>query len=674
MNLRTAKTIFFKELLDTLRDKRTLIAMLGVPVVLYPALFIFGAQAMVVQQDTLVKTPSRVVVQASDPQVVQWISGMPMIQLAEAKFPSESMFAGEIDAIIVAQGNTSAMLQLGTPAKIDIQYDATEPASREAQRRLSKGLEKHFERLLNERIAARGLPADFALPLKIGSKDIAPPAKSTGTILGMILPMIMVVMLGVGAFYPAIDITAGEKERGTFETLLSTPTTKLEIVFGKFLTIFLLSLLTGVLNLASLTLTFAFQLTQIQDSIGAFEIHLPAATVALIFLLMAPLAFFISAAMMSIAVLARNFKEAQNFVTPFFAVIMFPSMFASLPGVKLTAAMQLAPIANVALLFKDLMTGKSDVQSVFVVLVSTAVYAVLALLFAAWVFQREEVILSEDRGIPLTLRRSEFTPEPAPSMGLALFLFALVFILIFYLGTYVQSQNAISGTLITQWGIILAPTVVILWFVRVDIVRALSLRLPSFGASVATLLMALAWVVLILQISIWQNRVLPMPEEMARQMEELLQLDNPDVSIVLILFAFALSPAICEDALCRGALFSGLRRRMPDWVAVLAVAALFGLLHMVVYRVLTTAISGAVLGYIVWRSRSLYASIAAHFINNAVALLASTGQLPQSVGVLWTDERYQKSGLPVPALLGALAVFGAGVVLMEWTARRNRAA
>ncbi len=183
----------------------------------------------------------------------------------------------------------------------------------------------------------------------------------------MILPLIMVLMIAVGAFYPAVDLTAGEKERGTFETLLSTPTSKIEIVAGKFLTVFALAMTTGILNLASMAATFILLASQIQPLLGGqinFEVHLPFQAFFIILFVMVPLAFFISAVMMSVAVMTRSFKEAQNYVTPVFMAIMLPGVFAGMPGAELTAANQFIPIYNVVLLFKDLMTGEAGFNAV----------------------------------------------------------------------------------------------------------------------------------------------------------------------------------------------------------------------------------------------------------------------------------------------------------------------
>ncbi len=666
MNFRRARTIFLKELVVMLRDRRTLLAMIGVPVVLYPLLFIFGSQAALLQRDKLERSMSRIAVApGTDPEVLAWLEQIPMVSVLQSITAADDLYAGAVDAVLIPKGPVESALAEGGSLHIEIRYDAAESGSRQAVRRLEEGLSEEGERLLNSRLRARGLHQDFVHPIHVSSTNVASAAKTTGSILGMILPMVMVLMLGVGAFYPAIDLTAGEKERGTFETLLSTPTATAEIVYGKFLAVFCLSVLAGLLNLGSLLATLAFQLAQMESSAQALQISLPFGSVLLIALILLPLALLISAVMMSVAMFARSFKEAQNFMTPFFILILFPALFAAIPGTELTPALQFAPIANVALLFKSLMTEPADAETVLAVFLSTAAYAVLALMAAVWMFQREEIILAEERGLPITLRRSAYVPRSEPTPGMAVFLFALALLLIFYAGTYVQSRALIGGLLVTQWLLILAPTILFLWYTRVDLVSALSLHRPSASAFLGGVVAAMAWAVLVVQLSYWHNRVFPMPEQLAREMARIVEGRESGLAFWTLILAAAVSPAICEETLFRGAIFSGLRARLPGWAAILLVGILFGILHISIHRILITAASGVFLGYLVYRSGSLFTSIAAHFLINGAALLMATRLEP-----LLDAWRIEQRGIPWWVLLVAAAVFALGIYAVERGARK----
>ncbi len=677
MNARIALTIYLKELLDTLRDKRTIIAMIGVPVVLYPVLFIVASQVAIIQQSKIEEAVSKVALLPSESALAtEWIKSLPRVELATPDDPAAALAAGEIDAIVHVPETLEADLAENRSAAVKVSFDQTEGSSREAADRIEAALTETSRVLLNQRLAAEGLPETFARPVAVERENVAPPKKATGAIIGSVLPLLMVVMLGVGAFYPAIDLTAGEKERGTFETLLSTPASKLEIVTGKFLAVFTLSVLTGLLNLASMTATLAFQFSQMvgqlrgSGELGTVDfVRIAPEAIAAIVLVLIPLGFFISAVMLTIALFARSFKDAQNLVTPFFLAIIMPAMIGVVPDVDLSRATQFIPIANVALLFRDLLKGTATLDMVFVVFLCTAVYALLALVVAAWMFQREEVILSEEKGIPLTFKRDAFAPRSVPTPGLALGLFGVVMLLIFYAGSYAQTRNIHIGLAITQYALILAPVVGVLWFARIDLRSALNLRAPHPVGALGTVVFAIGWVVVSLQLAMWQSRILPLPEGFA-VIEQMLYGGDEPVSIWLLFLVIAVSPAICEEVLFRGALLSSMRDRIPAWAVILAVGVLFGMFHLSIHRFVPTALSGIMLTYLAYRTGSIFPAMIAHFIVNGTLLLIGAGKVPSAVAdfVKGLDGA---SGLPVWLFAGGILVAIAGICLVEFSARAN---
>ena len=671
MNTRIVLTILRKELLDMLRDRRTLIAMIAVPVLLYPVLFLGFSQIMLIQHERMEEQPAIVALEGDRPLLRSWLQETPLIELRPSPDPQADLLDGNLHAVVRVPDNAADILAEGGTVPINVFYDGTDTMSHRAATRLQDALQDKLDEILDARVREAGLPEAYARPLDIDRTNWAPAARTAGNLLGIVLPVIMVLMLGVGAFYPAVDLTAGEKERGTFEALLSTPTSKLEIVTGKFLTVFILSMLTGLLNLGSMLATFAFQFGHLEQELGELEFRLGLETALLILVALVPLAFFISAIMMSVAVFARTFKEAQNFVTPFFILITIPPALVALPGVQLGPVTQFVPIANVALLFKELMMGMVPAEQVFAVLLSTTAYALLALLAAAWIFQREEVVLSEDKGIPLTLRRDHLTPRTYPTPGLSLFLFGLCLVLLFYAGTYAQYRNIFIGLLITQWIIILAPVLLLFWYTRINLRTSLLLHRPDPASLGASALVGLTWVLLIIQIGYWHNLILPVPDEMARYMESLFDVQQTGVNVWTLLLIVAVSPAICEEVLHRGALLSGLRQKLPSWAVVLAVGILFGLFHLSIYRLIPTALSGVLLTYLVIRSGAIWHGMLVHLLVNASAILLATQTVPAPVLGFLEEADIERRGLPWWLLAIAVTGFAASICLFEWTVRRR---
>ncbi len=181
-----------------------------------------------------------------------------------------------------------------------------------------------------------------------------------GSVWSRLFPFLLVMMSLTGAFYPAIDFCAGEKERGTMETLLISPASRAEIVMGKFLTVMLASVMTALLNLLSMGLT-GLQLASQVGALAADGGRRAAAAVLApptlqaafwMVLLLIPLAAFFSAVCLSLAVLARSMKEGQYYMTPLYLVCL-PLVFLTLaPGIELDLFYSLVPITGVALLLR----------------------------------------------------------------------------------------------------------------------------------------------------------------------------------------------------------------------------------------------------------------------------------------------------------------------------------
>ena len=209
----------------------------------------------------------------------------------------------------------------------------------------------------------------------------------------------MVILLCMtGGMYPAMDLTAGEKERGTMETILSSPIPRLDLVLGKFFLVLTASLVTAALSVVSMGVSFwgmqnmkSLDLSKNPDAAG-MQLHIGFTAVLSVFLMALPLAVLFSAGLITISLFAKSYKEAQSYVSPLMILVIVPAVAAMLPGIELTSKLALIPILNVSLLCKELVTGTYHWNFIALIFLSTCVYAAIALFLAVKMFQREDVL------------------------------------------------------------------------------------------------------------------------------------------------------------------------------------------------------------------------------------------------------------------------------------------
>ena len=247
--------------------------------------------------------------------------------------------------------------------------------------------------IVAKRLMEKELPPGFASPVKIRPKRLPGPGILV-KILSQILPYMILIFAFLGAMYPAIDLGAGEKERGTLETLLVAPVSRLSIVLGKFGVILVAALVSAVL--ATISLSVSLQLgifsTLSMVSGGSFSFSIPEALAAL--LMIVPISCIFAALLLALSIFAKSFKEGQSYASPLQMVIIMPAFISFVPGVKLDWIMASIPVVNVSLALKEIFTGNLDQHwaHVGVIFLSTSIFAGLLLWFATWWFQREQVL------------------------------------------------------------------------------------------------------------------------------------------------------------------------------------------------------------------------------------------------------------------------------------------
>ena len=279
----------------------------------------------------------------------------------------QAIRGGSVSAVMIIPPDLPRQFREKKDVEIPILYRSVDETSQNTYFRLRELLDRWKRGIVEDRTRKDKLPEGYAQPIEVKGRDVATVQEVQGNTWSLIFPFLLVMMSLTGAFYPAIDLCAGEKERGTMETLLISPATRAEIVLGKFLTVLCASIMTAVLNLISMGLTgivlarngasMAMEPTQ-RAAAASAGLAAPSLSSAMwMILLLIPLAAFFSAVCVALAVLARSMKEGQYYMTPLY-LICLPLIFLTLiPETKLNLFYSLVPITGVALLLRALIMG-----------------------------------------------------------------------------------------------------------------------------------------------------------------------------------------------------------------------------------------------------------------------------------------------------------------------------
>jgi sodium transport system permease protein len=650
--------IFRREVKDQVRDRRTLFMIFVLPILLYPVLGIgvvqFSAafeqkprRVLVIGAEHLPESPpllnarrdgfDRSLFDADDEaerlKVTLERSEGPWLN---PEYRKQAVRAGEADAILPIPADLRQRLATIAEESLPINYDSADERSQITYFRLKEVLSRWKDAVVTSRREHDKLPPSYTNPFQIEAEDAASESEQGVSVWAKLFPFLLVMMALTGAFYPAIDLCAGEKERGTMETLLISPASRAEIVLGKFFTVVLASVMSALLNIISMGLTGVQLAHQVGVLRQANPEHLsavlapPSMTAAVwMILLLIPVAVFFSAVCLALAVLARSMKEGQYYMTPLY-LICLPLMFLTLaPGIELNLFYSLVPVTGVSLLLRALIQGDYTIAWRFFlpVLVPTVVYGAVALRWAIDQFQREDVLFREAERFDLRiwLRHLLRDKEPAPNGGEALFCFALMLTLAWFMMQFLGSDPTLAYSIGAMAGgqvaFILTPPLGMAVLLTSAPRRTLRLYWPQPRYLALGAALALALNPLVNELRPIVEWLFPISDAVQKALGQMLEhIPNLGVAILLI----AVIPAICEEVAFRGFILTGLERGHRTRSAILLSALLFGFMHVLVslfQQLFNATLLGLVLGLLAVRSRSILPGILFHFINNGLGVV-----------------------------------------------------
>lgn len=583
------------------------------------------------------------------------------------------------DAVLVLPPGFSERLETvqdaaGESPEISVQlfYSTAFEKSVLAKGRLENALHKWSISLGKDRLKQQGFDVNLLQPLHTEATDIAEHSQYRGaSFWSKLLPIMLLLWALTGAFYPAVDLCAGEKERGTLETLLCSPATGAEIVIGKLLTIMCFSILTSILNVLCIGVTSYMIVSHFSIDAGLPWLAILGMLVALL-----PTSLIFSALSIALASNAKSSKEGQYYLLPLIMVVMPLILVAIAPGSELTLGTALLPVSGISLSLRQLIEGDFALVLRYspVVIAVTVLCCFFSLRFAVRQFNREAVLFSNSQKVDLArLVRSMFEKtSDYPSFTLALF-FACFLLMLRYFSTFLFTKQEtftdffVSTSANLVFFVALPAVIFALLFTKTPgstlglaiSDRALNLRNMMLGVLAALLFYPANLVVHDLVL-----RLYPMHESLHPLLEQL-QGVMSSAPVPLAILCIAVFPGICEELAFRGFLFGGLlpRKRTEKgeevdfaekgriFDAIVLSAFFFGVTHGILQQSITAALIGCVLAVIALRCGAIWPCMAYHITHNAGSVLLVR---------YFSEEKLQQT-LTTPLVLLGL-VFGVCVI------------
>ena len=416
MNWNNISTIYLKELKDSLRDRRTLMSMIIIPTLVIP-LMVFGVGKVMstVMSKAREEASAIMIVGGEDsPGIVAALKAAhdpeknrPMFRVVPGADYKAQISEKKIRAAVEIPAGFEDSLKSGEAKTVMVYYYEGEIKSGLGYRALEKFFTDLRQNTAETRLKERGLPDTLLKPFDVKRKNVAPPEKVGGEIVGGLVPYLIIILCFTGAMYPAMDLTAGEKERGTMETLLCCPVPRVDIVLGKFLMVLTGSISAMVFMLLSMGTTAFIGGSVMTGSgatmklgqgaaaaRGAMEVMPTVDPLGLfgVLAMVVPVAVLFAATAFTISLFAKSYKEAQSYLAPMMIVVIMPAVIGMLPGIDLNLKLAFVPILNLSLVCKEMLSGVWHWDYITIIFGSSSLYAAIALTLAVKMFSREEVM------------------------------------------------------------------------------------------------------------------------------------------------------------------------------------------------------------------------------------------------------------------------------------------
>ena len=725
------KLIFARELRDQLRDRRTLFTVVVMPIVLYPLLGMamlqvaqfmreYPTKIWIIGHENLAESPSLVVDGAVNPDFIRGNeSEMLQLFIAEAEDnelnelvsqfrenPNSPTAATLVDQLIKAEmkergldvavivpskiayvndqtadGQTPVTARANSPPKIYVFHNSASDQSRIGSGRIKSVLNRWQKGVIQERLSANGIAPTMISGIHVVDADVADKLGKQTAIWSKLFPFIIMVWSLTGAFYPAIDLCAGEKERGTFETLLSSPAARSEIAIGKLLTVMTFSTTTALLNLMSMAFTGLFVATRMGGLPGGVGLGVPPlASIGWLLIALVPISALFSAIALAAAAFARSSKEGQYYLVPLMMISMPLMMIPMMPSIKLDFGSSLIPVTGLMLFLRGLIEGQyaECIKYGGPVCIVTFACCWFAVRWVVYQFNSESVLFrpSERFGVGTWFRHIIRERHQLPSFANAILCALIILVAKFFIGFAITPpQDFFDFAKVTV--IILAATIAVPALIMALLLtrspgKSLRLNVCSPAAACAAVLLGVMLSPLFTWFTSLVMIVYPPSGDMFALQAAVSNILGTAPNIFAILAVFALAPAIFEELAFRGFILSGMQSLRNKWQAILITSLLFGIAHGVLQQSVITSVVGVVMAIIAVQTKSIFPCMLFHFTHNSMTVLLSSAKAnvveATSLSHILTATdggMYQYSVLP------GLCMTAFGIALLVWMLRLN---
>lgn len=516
-------------------------------------------------------------------------------------------------------------------------WDYSQTAATAMEKRLDRALELRRVRAL----ADAGFAVERERILPIGEeRDLASAGQRTGLALGKFALLWVLMFLLTGGSVIAADTIAGEKERGSLETLLTSAATRIDIVTAKMLLILTVGAAVALLQVLNFALYAGLRLIPLPAS---FAVDLSPAAVLWLILLLVPLAAIVAGVLLLVSAYSKSYKEFQQNFFPVSLLAIGPAAVAALPGIELRSAIVLVPVANLSVAVREVLVGKIDWLMLPLAFLVSAVAAVFLLRSALEALSAERLITAAE------VDAADFSGGPALFPRHVLRLYAVMWVVLFLAaGNIGFIADSIERQLIFNFGVVfLGGSFYAIRRYRLDYREAFALRPVKPLAWLAVLIGAPSFLVTGVAVAKLSEKILPVPRGILEAFGKALVPD--DFGTWKMLLLLAILPGIVEELTFRGVLLYGLRKRFHPVVLALVVGGIFSLFHFALFRLVPTAFLGAGLTTVTLLTGSVFPAMLWHALNNSLALLAGIGGIDMLNLDSWV--------YPLSALLSAVSFF-----------------